>query len=486
MVTSGRGTEADGTEADGAEPLWLSLADRLLTALTVSEACDAVTTAIHDLVAAEPRLWLADPFSARQAADADSAPSDEPPTELMRQAAVRGRSQANQPPAVALLLQTQNINVGVLEVERPRGPAFTGTDLSRLESVASTAAAAIERAHRYAASQAQAWISTVLIQVSDAIRSVRTLDDALQTVVRLTPLLTGVERCALLLWNSAEQTFGPGASYGLSTSEVAAFETCHVATNESLALQHLCLLKEPLHIADAAADPRLPDAIGAKLGFESLIMLPLVVHDETIGTMLVDNASEQSEFESEWRAMLQGIAHQAATAIESLRQMEAQQEEAYVLASLLQVAQTVASFDDLEETLNAVMRILAIMVGVERAILFLWNDERSALAPAATHGLPAADLVALAAHAYPPGTFGLLDRLCDEGETILLHGADGWGQLVPPWFSEAFLSEPDCEHCSLLAVPIMLQGEVLGAMIVEEAEASRRFREQRMEIIIGR
>lgn len=481
MVTSSR-----ATQADGAGEQWLSLADRLLTASTVAEARDAVTATIHDLVAAEARLWLADPFDPSSGADADSVRSDEPPTELMRQAVVRGRSQATKPPTVAMLLRTRNTVVGVLEVERPQGPAFTAEELSRLESVASAAAVAIERAHRFAASQAQAWISTVLLQVSDAIRSVRTLDDALETVVRLTPLLTGVERCALLLWDPGQQAFVPGAAYGLSACEAAAFEACHVSAGEALALEHLRLLKEPLHIGDTAADPRVPDAIGVELGFESLMMLPLVVHDETMGAMLVDDASEQPEFASEWRAMLQGIAHQAASAIESLRQMEAQQEEAYVLASLLQVAQTVASFDDLDETLNAVMRILVIMVGVERAILFLWNDERTALEPGATHGLPAANLVTLTAHSYPPGTFGLLDRLCEGRKAILLHtGGGGWGELVPPTFSEAFLSEPDSEHCSLLGVPLTLQAEVLGAMIVEEAEASRRFREQRMEIITG-
>jgi sigma-B regulation protein RsbU (phosphoserine phosphatase) len=464
---------------------WLTLATQLLSASSVAEAQAVITAAVQNLVGGEARLWIADPFGPTlDVAGGDVTPG-QPPTELMREAVATGRSQAARPPAIALPLRTDKAAVGVLELKRSGGPAFDPDDLSLLEAIADQAAAAIERAHHIATSEAQAWISTVLLQVSDAIQSVRTLEDALDTVVRLTPLLTGVDRCALLLWNAAQEAFVPGAAYGLSEAEYALFETHHLPVSEAAAFQHLRLLKEPLRIADTAADARLPATIGAELGFGSLIMLPLVVHDETIGAMLVEDASGQSEFESEWRAMLQGIAHQTATAVEGLRQMEAQQEEAYVLASLLQVAQTVASFEDLDETLNSVLRILAIMVGVKRAILYLWDDEHTALAPAATYGLPAADLVVLAAQSYQPGTFGLLDRLCYEGETLLLRAADGWDDLVPAAFEAEFLSQPGSDRCTLLAVPLTLQRDVLGAMIVEEAEASRRFREQRMEIITG-
>ena len=57
------------------------------------------------------------------------------------------------------------------------------------------------------------------------------------------------------------------------------------------------------------------------------------------------------------------------------------QEQAYASAALLQVAQAVVSLNDLDEILGTIIRIMPILVGVERAALYQWDAERISSIP---------------------------------------------------------------------------------------------------------
>jgi serine phosphatase RsbU (regulator of sigma subunit) len=189
--------------------------------------------------------------------------------------------------------------------------------------------------------------------------------------------------------------------------------------------------------------------------------------------------------------IIQGIALQAAAAIENAGLREAQQEEAYVSAALLQVAQAVASLNNLDDILSTIVRIVPILVGVEWCMISLWDDEQSVFRPAQAHGLPRDAEATLLAQRHAPGDFPLLDavRECDR---LIVHslGAppDSSGdedELIPPDFVADFVGYSQGEPHSLLAVPLSVKGEVLGVMVLKEADTSHRSRERRLEIITG-
>jgi GAF domain-containing protein len=72
---------------------------------------------------------------------------------------------------------------------------------------ASYAAVAIQNARLFTEAQEEAWVSTVLLQVSDAIKAISNVDELFSTLVRLIPVLVGVEKCATFLWEEAQQGF---------------------------------------------------------------------------------------------------------------------------------------------------------------------------------------------------------------------------------------------------------------------------------------
>ena len=404
--------------------------------------------------------------------------------------------------AIAAPLRVGDQRLGLLTLVHHAPGRYGSESQSMATAFASYAAVAIENTRLYEAAKEQAWISTVLLKVAETTQSLTTLDQVLEAVIRLLPMLVGVERCAVLLSSEAggspddaAEAFEPTAAYGFSPPQRAFFDDWCIGPGDVLALDHLRIIKVPIVIQDAAHDPRLPDGIASALGFESLLILPLLARGEVLGAMLVDYRGDWAGFEEERLAMLQGIAHQTAAAIENARLLESQQQEAYVSAALLQVAQAVASFNELDDILTAVVRIAPMLVGVEWCIIFL-REEDGSFRPAQVYGISHSLEAALLARRYESDEFPLLDAVRESDNLMILDSICDWDDLVPSAFADDFLEwlrsgleqrsvrRAERER-SLLALPLSIRGDALGVMLVEESAPPGRLRERRLEIITG-
>lgn len=398
--------------------------------------------------------------------------------------------------AIAAPLRAGDRRLGLLTLAHHTPGRYGSESRAMTTAFASHAAVAIENARLYQEAKEQAWISTVMLQVAEATQLLTSLDQVLQTVARLVPVLVGVERCALLLWDEPAAAFLPAAAYGLSPTQQATFDQWHVTPGDAPAFRHLRLIKSPIIIHDTAADPRLPGADLRALGFERLLLLPLLAQGEALGAMVVDYRDDQAGIDTtgklreEWLAIIQGIAHQAAAAIENTRLREAQQEEAYVSTALLQVANAVVSLNDLDDILSTIVRITPLLVGVERCIIFLWDDDHMVFQPVQAYGLPRDAEAALLAQRYAPGDFPLLDAVRERDRLITypldapLADGSAPAAWLPPEIA-AHLADSQSEPLPLLSVPLSMKGDVLGVMLVEESQALRGSRDKWMEIITG-
>jgi len=87
----------------------------------------------------------------------------------------------------------ENDLVGILDVQSASSNAFGADDLFILETLSDQIAIAIQGARLYEAERQQAWLSTALLQVADAMSRLSDMDAVLTNIVRLTPLLAGVD-----------------------------------------------------------------------------------------------------------------------------------------------------------------------------------------------------------------------------------------------------------------------------------------------------
>jgi len=345
--------------------------------------------------------------------------------------------------------------IGFLSVEQIEPMAYTPDDAEVVFALAGQAALAISNARLYEAEREQAWVSTALLQVAEATTRAASVDEVLSTVVRITPMLSGVDRCAVLLWDGSKNAFRASHEYGLTRDQSALFANLQIPAGRWEPLDELREDQLPVRIAELEGEAQIA------FGHGCLLALPLIARGQVAGAMLV-GTQDGSALSSHRVEMITGIANQAALAIESSQLAAAQREEAWVNMALLQVAEAVGSQTDLDEILTTVVRLTPLLVGVEACLVFLWDAERHAFLAGSAYGLPRDRLQAFHALHIPGAAWPVAE---DERATF---GADGAmntamlsAQSVPPNVSATLgLSAPS-------AFPLRAKGRVVGMMIVE-------------------
>jgi serine phosphatase RsbU (regulator of sigma subunit) len=397
--------------------------------------------------------------------------------------------------AIAAPLRVGDRRLGLLSLVHGDPGRYGSESRAMTAAFASYAAVAIENTRLYQSAQEQAAISTVMLQVAEAARLLDTLDEVLETVANLVPLLVGVDRCALLLWDENQELFRPAAAYGLTPMQQDTFDQWTISPDEEPVFEELRQTAVPVFIYDVAIDARLEGAVIWALGFESLLMLPLLAQGEVLGAMLIDYRGDwlsagTLSLHEERLAIIQGIAHQAAAAVESTQLREAQQEEAYVSAALLQVAQAVVSLSDLDDVLSTIVRITPLLVGVDQCIIFLWHDEGQVFRPAQAYGIPREAEERLLEARYTPEEFPLLEAVRRSERRIVYPPADDEESVsaevavFPDDLPVDLAGDLEAGH-TLLAVPLAVKGDILGVMLLAESDGLGRTRERRLEIITG-
>lgn len=411
--------------------------------------------------------------------------------------------------AIATPLKVGEQRLGVLTLAHRTSGRYGTEARGMAAAFSSYAAVAIENTRLYEASHEQAWVSTVLLQVSEATQNLTNLNELLSTVVRITPMLVGVKACALYMLDE-EQVFIPAFASGLEADQQLEFERWRFAPGDVPAFDRLLDEKSPLLLGSGQSDPLLAAILFSgeqEVGpsEETLALVPLLAHSEVLGAFLIDYSGRSTPRHFDERlAIIQGIAHQTAVAAENVRLLKAQKEEAYVSVALLQVAQAVVISNDLEETLGSIVRLTPILVGVKRVLLFLWEDGQQSFHLAQSYGIPRS----LEGQTYTPQEFPLLEQVRQQNTLLACpvmleesHASsppEAWTSLSvldAAQTREALQASPG-EDRLLLAFPLAVKDEVLGVMLVEEPAAAppdyftqagnlRRLREKRLEITTG-
>jgi GAF domain-containing protein len=420
--------------------------------------------------------------------------------------------------AIAAPLRVGERLLGVLTLAHRTAGRYGSESQTMTAAFASYASVALENARLYEEAHEQAWVSTVLLQVAEATQSVTNLTELLDTVIRITPMLAGVKACLLYILDE-DGAFVPAAASGLNPDQQAEFERWRFAPGDVAALDRLMEERAPVILHEGQEDTRLLSILSTIQTKENAkevklpVLVPLLARGEVLGVFLVDYTTglptmemgkSLEAFFDERLAILQGIAHQTAVAVDNIRLLKAQKEEAYVSVALLQVAQAVVSSNDLEEALGSIVRITPILVGVNRAIIYLWDELQHSFRMSQSYGIArSAAGQSYAGQSYALGEFPLLDAALLEDSLVacpLQYGESdddvpgAWTRLEAPDLDRQDEYLKDAASL-LIAFPLAMKGKVLGVFLVEEPEpapgesssrnANRRLRSKRLEIITG-
>ncbi|MBN1565304.1 MAG: SpoIIE family protein phosphatase, partial [Anaerolineae bacterium] len=195
---------------------------------------------------------------------------------------------------------------------------MTARKIELVSGIANQAALAIESAQLLVAQLEEAWVSTALLQVAEAVNTQLDADQSLETIVRLTPLLVGIERCGIMKWNAPEEHFIGGPSWGLPPDKRDYFATMTFSRADGQWLLHLGDSQEPVACGVGTNHP-LPDVLQKLFESPTLLGLPLIARGHLVGAMIVDHPALGGKLDDRRQSILSGIAHQTAIALENAR-----------------------------------------------------------------------------------------------------------------------------------------------------------------------
>lgn len=377
-------------------------------------------------------------------------------------------------------------------------PGRFGTESQKISSAfANYAAIAIKNNRLYATSQEQAWISTILLQVAQATQSLTNLEELVSTIVRLTPMVAGVKGCGLFLREPESGIFSLYELYniGRNAEDLPFIKPLRLAN--APILNEMALTKETVYVRDPQQDLNIPKEFLPQFENVPLILIPLISREDVLGAFLLENEPETNtndtpsgEFSKERLKIIQGIIQQTAIAVENIRLLEAKQEEAYVSTVLLQTAQAVVSNAELQDTLDSIVHIMPILVGIEASVIYRWDNEQGIFT--ATNASTKSKSVeeSLVGTTYTQDEFPMLDVILRNKKPLVYPFTDN---VLSPEFWDLVLPDENQRDPSvilnsqfpvLMGFPLSMKDDVFGVLLAQEKNISTN-RERRLELISG-
>jgi len=207
--------------------------------------------------------------------------------------------------------------------------------------------------------------------------------------------------------------------------------------------------------------------------FRSVVSVPLMREGSPIGAITVGRP-EPGQFPEKQIALLQTFADQAVIAIENVRlftELEARTRDltrsVQELKALGKVGQAVSSTLDLETVLSTIVSRATSLAGVDGGSIWEYDEAREEFYVHATDRLPNELVEAQQAAPIRKGE-GALGRLAVAAEPVVIR------DIVAEESYQSHLREVliRCGYRSLLAVPLLRQDHLLGALAVSRNRPS--------------
>lgn len=373
---------------------------------------------------------------------------------------------------LAVPLEVAGEKIGHLAIDRIGPERFSSEEVEIINTFAGQAAIAIANAQLYMAQREEAWVSTALLQVAEATGRATNLDEVLSTVARITPMLVGVEWCAVFLCEG--DTFRIVEIEGTNNRVASAFLGHVFHKGEWEALDQLRQDGRPVMLT--AESPQPINAPMRIEGVNQAVLLPLYAKGEVMGAMLIGQRDGVEPLTDRKIELVSGIANQAALAIESTQLFAAQQEEQWVTQALLTVAESVNSTLDLRQTLETLVRLTPMLVGVSRCGILQWETDVRCFVGGAAYGLTPEAEKLFTELVISPNDDPYIQAVLNATEAI---GAGADELYSIPAALKLF------ESPALLTLPLIAKGTLVGAMIVDRPGKPGAADQRRMNILVG-
>jgi PAS domain S-box-containing protein len=267
---------------------------------------------------------------------------------------------------------------------------FTEAEIALSKGIAQQTAVAIENARLYQAEAQRRREAETLHELAGYLTSTLELDDVLgRAVDAVQHYMLGIHNCAISIADDSGNFLQTRVSwFDRPDREPLLPMTQMVPISKSYASRRAWESGEPITISDFSTLDLNPDqaAFIERTRLSSLLYVPLLVHGQPIGILHINNWETPRHFQPEEIAFCQGVASQAAIAIENARLFAAERRQLHLSQTLQQVGALLTSQLSLSEVFDQILDLLAQVVSYDSVCIQLVEGERSYMA--AGRGFP--------------------------------------------------------------------------------------------------
>jgi signal transduction histidine kinase len=265
--------------------------------------------------------------------------------------------------------------IGVIEALDERPQRFQRDILHRVELLAAAAAVAIENARLFQETRRRADRLAVLAQISAAVNQPLELNAVVQAAVRELTRALHITQTGLAMFDPAREHLVIVADVPASGNPPASGIEIPVAGNASMQL--ILTARMPLAIEDAQHDPRLASVrdLLQQRRVRSILLVPLIVRGEVIGTIGCDAVDEPQHFTQEDIDLTVTVANLIAVRIEQTRLYEAERDQRRLAEALRDSAAVLNRTLHFDEVLDRVLDTVGRVVSHDIANIMLIDSQ---------------------------------------------------------------------------------------------------------------
>jgi serine phosphatase RsbU (regulator of sigma subunit) len=356
--------------------------------------------------------------------------------------------------------------LGVFDIQSQSQDAFTPEDVTLVQALADTVAIGLRNAGMFATETRRRILAETLREVSTVlVSSLTDLERVLDGLLSSLERVVEYEAALILLRreeDSGESTYVVRAARGV-INEGEVLGQC-IAENEDGKTVVINRMWELLRSMEQ------PEPATERLGRDRLYA-PMQIGGKDIGILAIERFGPD-QFSNEDIEIINTFGNQAALAIEGAQLFADQQEEAWVTTALLSVAESVNSTVNAQETLETLVRLAPMFVGVVYCALLEWDAEANAFQGRVAWGTTQTNEAAFTTLSLSLRDEPFTAALLASTEPILAGpeqtdnekwrgGANYLRVPLPTSLSKHF----GLSH--MLALPLMAKGALVGGMLVD-------------------
>ncbi|NJN53754.1 MAG: GAF domain-containing protein [Anaerolineae bacterium] len=374
-------------------------------------------------------------------------------------------------------IKLENDVVGIINVEHAEYAAFDNEDIRALEGLAAQAAIAMKNAQLYDTAVRQARLLHLASQVASHANSTLDEQKLLKKIVHVIATEFGFYHVAIFLMDEKQEYVVMRAASSENGQRLVG-DGFQLKVGEQGLVGQVAQNGRYQIVADVSQNPHyLPNPLLRHTHSEATF--PLIVRHKIIGVLDLQHRA-QTGLQDDQIATLEMMTNQIANAIHNAQLYTQSAQQAFALQALYEAGQAVVESLDLKEILNNLVEQAWKLTGIHglqaqfSCLLLQVGGQLHFEAAYPGHMLAALQDRPGSIDLYQPDRYGITGRAFKKGEPQLVDNVHADPNYLA--YSNSTSSE--------LAVPIKVEGHVVGVINVEHSQV-RAFDEHDQNALVA-